>query len=428
MASTGSSSSAAATDTRSDGGRLVVGLVSYQNAATIGAVARAVREGLGSHFANVTTEVVLADCGSTDSTIARAHQALAGSNVVELSLPRSAVDVLELPYHGVPAKARALQTILVRAREVQATACVVLDGSVRTVAPQWVDWLARPVIAHGFDFISPYYHRQPFDGALTKGLVYPFMRALYGKRLRQPAAAEFACSDRLVDHFLDDDLWEREGAQIGIGIWLTASAASGDFRLGEAALGTRTHHPRGEEALDLGTTIVQVVGSLFADLDGRAARWQRARGSVPVQRFGSADFADSPQASNIDVERLIESYRLGYRELRDIWTFVLPPRSIVDLRKLADVPAAEFRLDDELWARIVYDFALGYRLRALPRDHLLRSLVPLYSGWLASFIIQVRDLGVEAADERVESLATVFEAQKAHLIAGWRWPERIRTG
>jgi hypothetical protein len=75
----------------------------------------------------------------------------------------------------------------------------------------------------------------------------------------------------------------------------------------------------------------------------------------------------------------------------------------------------------------VYDFALGYRLRVLPRDHLLRSLVPLYSGWLASFIRQVRDAGIEAADQRVEDLCTVFELQKPYLISRWRWPERLRT-
>lgn len=428
MVSTGSSSSGATSDARSAAGALVVGLLSYQDAETIGLVAKAVREGLRCHFEGVATQIVLADCGSTDNTTTRVRDALEGSgDLLELSLPRATVDVLELPYHGVPGKARALQTILMKARDAKAQACVIFDGAVRTVTPHWVDWLARPVIEHGFDFVSPYYRRHPFEGALTKGLMYPLVRALYGVRLRQPAAAEFACSGRLVDHFLNEDLWERDGSQVGIDLWLATSAASGDFRLGEATLGIRTHHARGEEALDLGTTIVQVVGSLFSELESRAARWQRTRGSVPAQHFGTEASTVPPQASNVDVERLIESYRLGYRELRDIWTWVLPPRTIVDLRKLVDGPQAQFRLDDELWARIVYDFALGYRLRVLPRDHLLRSLVPLYSGWLASFIFQVRDLSAETADERVEDLAAAFEAQKPYLIARWRWPERFRT-
>jgi glucosylglycerate synthase len=64
----------------------------------------------------------------------------------------------------------------------------------------------------------------------------------------------------------------------------------------------------------------------------------------------------------------------------------------------------------------------------LPRDHLLRSLVPLYSGWLASFILQVRDASLEAVDQRVEDLCAAFELQKPYLISRWRWPERLRTG
>jgi hypothetical protein len=406
---------------------LVVGLLSYQDAETIGAVATAVREGL-THFADIATRIILVDCGSTDSTVARARDALGGdSDLLALSPARSTADLLELPYHGIPGKARALQATLAKMRDLGVRACVILDGGVRTVTADWVDGLAKPVVDHAFDFVSPYYHRHPFEGALTKGLVYPLVRALYGVRLRQPAAAEFACSRRLIDHLLDEDVWDRDGAQVGVDLWLTTSTASGDFRVGEAALGTRTHHTRGEGALDLGTTIVQVVGSLFADMEGRAERWQRTRGSVPVQRFGKSPETAPWHGADPDLDRLIESYRLGYRELRDIWTWVLPPRTIVDLRRLAESASATFRLDDELWARVVYDFALGYRLRALPRDHLLRSLVPLYAGWLASFILQVRGVSVDAADERVEALAAAFEGQKPYLVSRWRWPERLRS-
>lgn len=410
---------------------LVVGLLAYKDAETIGPVATAVREGL-TLFGELSNHVVLVDCGSGDGTIARARDTLAGGSMDlhELSLARTTSDLLELPYHGIPGKARALQIILMKARELDAEACVVLDGAVRTVTPQWVAGLARPVIQHGFDYVSPYFHRHPFEGALTKGLIYPLIRALYGVRLRQPAAAEFACSRPLVDHFLSEDFWERDAAQVGVDLWLATSAASGDFRLGEAALGMRTYRARGEDALDLGTTIAQLVGALFADLEARAERWQRTRGSVPIQLCGAVPATAPPDLSSgaADVERLTESYRLAYRELRDIWTWVLPPRTLVDLRRLVDNPQAQFRLDDELWARIVYDFALGYRLRVLPRDHLLRSLVPLYSGWLASFILEIRDLPIEAVDERVEALAAAFEAQKPYLISRWRWPERFRTG
>jgi hypothetical protein len=404
-----------------------VGVVSYHDSETIGAVAAALRDGSVGRFDGFDSRLVLADTGS-DATAARARDALAASaNLVTIPVSRSPGDLLELPYHGIPGKARALHAILTTARDLDARACVLFDAGVSSVSPDWVEWLARPVLDHAFDFVAPYYQRHPFEGALTKGVVYPLVRALYGVRLRQPAAAEFACSRSLVDHFLAEELWERDGAQAGIDLWLTSSAASEDFRFGEAALGVRAQHTREGEALDLGTTITQVVGALFADLESRATRWQRTLSSTAVQRFGTLPDAPPPQTSHVDPERLIEAFRLGYRELRDVWTWVLPPRTIVDLRKVVDLSSSQFRLDDELWARIVYDFALGHRLRVLPRDHLLRSLVPLYSGWLASFIRQLRDASSEAADQRVEDLCTAFELQKPYLISRWRWPERLRT-
>ena len=427
MASTGSSSNSAVSDTAS--GAVVVGLVTYQDAGTIGAVAAAARDGLTAHFAHVPTQIVLVDAGSTDGTVTRAREALrSADDVLEIAAPRSTADLLEVPYHGIPGKSRALHAILHKARDLTARACVVFDGGVRTVTPDWVAALAGPIVDGRVDFVSPCYSRQAFEGALTKGVVYPVVRALYGVRLRQPAAAEFACTGELADRFLHEDLWDRSGSQSGIDLWLATAAASGDFRLAETALGVRAHGTRGEEALDLSATILQVVGALFVDIERRAGLWQRQRRVIPVQQLGAVPSAVLPSRSPVDPDRLIDAFRLGFRELRDIWAWVLPARTIVDLKKLLDYPAERFRLDDELWARVVYDFAVGFRLRTVAREHLLRSLAPLYSGWLASYLLQVGEADPITAELRIEALAEAFERQKPYLIARWRWPERLRTG
>ena len=413
-------------DTGSRAG-VVVGLVSYQDAGTVGSVAAAVREGLAAHVADISAQIVLVDLGSTDASIARVRAALGASELCAIAIPPSTADLLDVPYHGIPGKARALQAILMNARDVGARACMVFDGGVRTLTADWVAALAHPIIAREADYVSALYLRQPFEGALTKGVVYPVVRALYGVRLRQPAAAEFACTGDVVEHFLHDDLWQRSGSQFGIDIWLAMAAAAGDFRLAEAAVGVRTHEARGEEALDLAATIVQVVGALFTDLERRAGVWQRQRARSQVRQFGAVA-ATAPEHSPVDLEPLVDAFRLGFRELRDVWTWVLPPSTIVELQKLVECPPARFRLQDELWARIVYDFAVAFRLRSIAREHLLRSLVPLYSGWLGSYISEVRGTGIAGADHRVEILAEAFETQKPYLIARWRWPERLRTG
>jgi hypothetical protein len=435
MTSTGSNSSiepaeaAAAPETPVGTADLAIGVVTYNDARTIGAVLESMRTGLLEGPGQLRSRILLADAGSTDGTVARARDALGprAADLVEVAYPRPPGDLLDLPYHGLPSRARALRALFTSARELGASCCVILDGGLQSVTPHWVGALAGPVMDQGFDFASPFYQRHPYEGALTKSLVYPLFRALYGVRLRQPATGEVGVSARLLDAYLEDDLWDRDGAQFGVDIWLASAAAAGGFKICEVPLGLRVHAPRNEPGVGLETTIVQVVGALFADLEVREEFWQRVRGSTTVPVIDGETSHGPLAPAEVNTDRLIESFRLGFRELRDIWSWILPPRTMVELRKLANAPPDRFRLDDELWAQIVYDFALGYRLRTLPRDHLLRSLTPLYTGWLASIILQVRDLPLAVADARIEKLAVAFEAQKPYLMSRWRWPERFRT-
>ena len=80
-------------------------------------------------------------------------------------------------------------------------------------------------------------------------------------------------------------------------------------------------------------------------------------------------------------------------------------------------------MPDGLWARIVYDFLIAYRLRTLNRGHLLGALIPLYLAWVASHI-NVTAKGTNP-ERHIESVAAAFEADKPYLVARWRWPDRF---
>lgn len=287
------------------------------------------------------------------------------------------------------------------------------------MTPEWIERLIAPVLTGGFEYVSPYFARRVNEGAITRGIVYPTFRALYGVRLRQPAAAEFGCSGRLLAYFLDQDFWDVERAEAGIDLWLAVAAACGEFRICETSLGARATSR--DTSSDLSTTLAQVVGALFADVERRVDVWQRPQQTVSIPIAGSVP---EIEAATVNADGLIESFRLGYRELREIWMSVLPSRTIVELRKLTEAPPDRFRFDDRLWASIVDDFALGYGLRLMPHDHLLRSLTPLYTGWLASFVLQMNGASLAQIEQRVEQVCLAFEAEKRYLISRWRWPER----
>lgn len=74
---------------------------------------------------------------------------------------------------------------------------------------------------------------------------------------------------------------------------------------------------------------------------------------------------------------------------------------------------------------MVYDFAVGWRVKAVDRAQLLRSMTPLYLGWVASYVNEVAPLDAAGAAERIEALCEVFEAEKPYLISRWRWPDRF---
>jgi hypothetical protein len=82
-------------------------------------------------------------------------------------------------------------------------------------------------------------------------------------------------------------------------------------------------------------------------------------------------------------------------------------------------------MPDELWVRIVYDFALAHRLRILSRSHLMGALAPLYLAWVASYAGEVATISNLAAEGRLERLAQAYEAGKPYLLSRWRWPDRF---
>jgi glucosylglycerate synthase len=122
---------------------------------------------------------------------------------------------------------------------------------------------------------------------------------------------------------------------------------------------------------------------------------------------------------------LLEPFQLGFRNLREIWALVLPPGALLELSKAHRLPPEQFRIPDELWARIVYDFALAYRLRTIGRDHLLRAMTPLYLGWVASYALEVESLEATAVQKRLERLCAAYENGKPYLLSRWRWPDRF---
>jgi glucosylglycerate synthase len=396
---------------------IVVGVPSCNHAATVASVLRAAQAGLGESFGGQSSLLVSADAGSSDGTREQVRGLRAEIPLLRELCPADGAG--GTASSGV--ETRELRMILELAHAVRARACLVLDASLTSMGADWVERLVRPILDEQFDIVAPCPARHKLDGAISNGIVYPLTRALYGKRVRQPLGSVFALSGRLVERFLARRVWDIEVSALSADARALSEAMCGEFAVCQAFLGPAEHAASGS-SLDLSSILATVLGSVFDEMNHNVAFWQKVRGSEPVRWFGTpVEIAGDPPP--VDTHKMWESFRLGCRTLQDVWSMVLPPATLLALKYLARDDAAA--LADDLWARIVYDFALGYRLHVMNRGHLLRALTPLYLGWLAGFVREMAAAPSQDVERRVQQLSMVYEAQKPYLISRWRWPDRF---
>jgi len=397
---------------------IVVGIPSYNNARTIGQVVRAASAGLAKYFPQRKSLVVNSDGGSKDGT----REVVLGAeldpdSLLLISHPVHPIQRISTPYHGVPGKGSAFRTIFAMARQLNAKACVVVDSDLRSIAPHWVELLAGPVLDRQFDYIAPYYLRHKYDGTITNGIIYPITRALFGKRVRQPIGGDFGFSGRLAARYLEKDVWGTDVARFGIDIWMTLTAIAEGFRVGQSYLGAKLHDVK-DPGADLTSMFRQVVGSVFGLMESYEAVWQGVEGSEPVPMFGFP-FDVGVEPMTVNVERMTKAFCQGVNDLREVYQSFLSQETLEGLKTCTGQAGEEFRISDELWVHLIYECAAAYHHKKLDREHLLQSLVPLYLGRTASFVIQVRESNAREVEERIEQLCQVFETEKSYLAERW---------
>ena len=225
---------------------ILVGVPTYNNAATIGHVVQTIRAGLLKYFPRERAVIVNADGGSRDQTP---------------DLVRGA-SINDAPGFHRPSGAAyfALHQRRISRRSIdRRRPCAPSWLPPNCCAPPPVPWsLPNPPPSSPtgssaccdrstratYDFVTPLYRRHKFDGLLIRNLVYPMTRAFYGKRVKEPYASEFAFSGQLGNHFLGQEIWTHEAGRTGTEISLTISAITGGFRLAQTFLGAKPHAGR----------------------------------------------------------------------------------------------------------------------------------------------------------------------------------------
>lgn len=397
---------------------VLIGIPSYNNARTIGHVVQAATAGLAKYFPDQRGLLVNSDGGSSDGTPDVVASSDYGSaRTLLVAHPVRRVHRLITAYQGLPGKGSAFRTVFEIAQRTGARACCVVDSDLRSITPEWIQLLVEPVLREGFDYVCPLYARHKYDGTITNSIVYPMVRSLYGKRIRQPIGGDFGFSGRLAEHFLGHDVWGTDVARFGIDIWMTTTALLGEFSVCQAYLGAKIHDAK-DPGADLSAMLVQVTGALFRQMESHHARWATVRGSEAVPEFGFR-YEVGLEPIPVNVARMVHAFEQGVRDFSPLHAQFLSAPVRDGLGHLVGQAPESFTMPVDLWVNLVYDFALGYHHHRLPVDHLLKTLTPLYLGRTASWVNQARDYGAAEVERELDALSERFESLKPVLLEAW---------
>lgn len=388
---------------------ILVGIPSFNNAATIGHVVQTAAQGMRRYFPELKPALINADGGSRDGT----------AEAVRNTPVPAEVPVLSTVYQGVPGKGSALRLIFEVARELEARVCVVVDSDLRSITPEWIQRLADPVVHDGYGYVTPFYVRHKYDGTITNNIAYPLTRALYGVDVRQPIGGDFGFSGELAATFAAQDVWDTDVARFGIDIWMTTTAINSGARVAQTYLGPKIHDAK-DPAAHLGPMFRQVVGTLFGLMKRYVNRWQAVQTVQPAPVLGEP-VEGEPEPVPVTLSAMIDKFQSAFREHASLWQRVMHPANFDAVAELARLSHAAFGFPAELWVRVVYDFAVAYNhgIDGATPEEIVEAMTGLYYGRTAGLVKTMQDMTTAEAEGVIRGQARTFERLKPYLLERW---------
>jgi hypothetical protein len=400
---------------------ILIGLPTHNNAKTIDPVVAAIQSGILQWFSRDRAAIVNADAGSRDGTPELVVNASI-DDVRRRDFNRFALRTLHsisAQYGNSVARGTALRTILAAAELLRAKATAVISPDAANIKPDWLRALLTPICKENFDLVLPTYARSKSDGLLITNLLYPVTRALYGLRIREPYASDFAFSSRMGSQFLAQNSWS-DDSRAGCEVRFTLAAIAGGFRIGQSFLGPKDHVER--HAADLVPALRQTIGVLFSSMESNFSLWSGKSGSQPIPTTGGEQ-PFTPDSQRVNRKRLLEMFRSGVAELESVFQTILSPATLAELQGIAGLKEDEFYYSAELWVKTVYEFAAAHHKAAISRDHIIQAMAPLFRGRALAFLLENRNASALDLETHIENLCLEFERLKPYLLEMWTGKE-----
>jgi len=401
---------------------ILVGVHTHNNAKSVGRVVQVIREGLLKFFPRERVAILNVDAGSQDGTT-ELVRAAAISDVGDAT-PFYALRTLHCissQYDNVPSAGKAMHIVLAAADLLRVKGCAIVAPESSGIQPDWMNRLLRPIYREQYDFVAPVYSRPRFDGMLVTNLMYPMTRAVYGKPIREPRPGEFAFSDRLVSDLVGHELWNQDAGRLGPEVCFTASALADDARIFQTFLGPKGNvdHQPADLVLALRQTVAPLFWSMEATFD-----WWNTIGVLQALASDGPDYEISMDPVHVDLTRLRQMFASGVTDLQDVLRSIVSASTLAQLQSAAADDGNNFQYTDELWVKVVYEFAASYHRSVINRDHIIQALAPLYRGRAYAFLTENLKASKDELAMHIETLCQTFERQKPYLLELWTAQER----
>lgn len=388
---------------------VIVGIPSYNEADNIAFPTDVASRGLKMHFSGKKSVIINVDNHSSD-----------GTKDAFLETPTEVPKIYISTAKGVKGKGNNFHNLFEAAVELNAKAIIVVDADLKSITPEWIRYLGEPLMGR-FDYVAPIYARHKYDGSITNHIAYPLLRSLFGLRVRQPIGGDFGFSGMLARAFLSEKLWNDKIANFGIDIWMTTIAIARRFNICQAFLGSpKIHNPK-DPAADLGPMFTQVVTTLFDLISDFEFIWKDTFESRPSNIYGfGLGIEEKPPTVNVNTDVLYKSFMDGFKKYGKIWEDIIPGPEYMEIARLKDIKdKRQFYYSSGLWARVLFNFAIAYRIGVVDKDDLIESMIPFYHSRNLSFVNRTKNASIKASEEYLENITRVFEKEKYYLIQRW---------
>ena len=387
---------------------IIVGTPSYNEVDTISNVTATADLGLRKYFADKKAVIINADNHSCDGTKDAFFDTRTKTPKIYISTPK-----------GVKGKGRNCRNLFRAAAELNTKAVVMVDADLTSFTPKWIRYLGEPLFC-GFDYVSPIYERHKYDASITNHFACPFLRMLYGSRIRQPIGGDFGFSGKLALAYLTERTWTENVANFGIDIWMTTVAFVRGFKVCQTFLNSSKSHRVKDPAWHLAPMFTHVIATIFDLMIEFEYLWKHVRDSRPSSIFGFGLGVDEkPPVPSVDTDNLQNTFRSGYEEFNEVWQQVLPPDEFAEIKKLTSLSKGDFFYPSRFWVRLLYNFAVAYRNGELPRQTLIESMIPFYYSRMLSFVNKTIDWETMDCEDYLEDIFRVYESEKPYLIRRW---------